>query len=69
MQQHTLTSESIYILLYVDDMLIANKNLSEVVQLKVDLKARLEMKYLGSAKRILGTDISKRRSKRSLWLN
>lgn len=58
----------IYLLLYVDDMLIASQSKSEVEQLKSDLKIRFEMKDLGSARRILGMDIARNRSKGSLWL-
>ena len=38
-----------YILLYVDDMLLAWANLKEVQKVKVDLRAAFEMKDLGPA--------------------
>ena len=44
-------------LLYVDDMLIAAKNMSEVDKLKAQLKQEFEMKDLGAAKKILGIKI------------
>lgn len=44
-------------LLYVDDMLIASKSMSEVKKLKAELSSEFEMKDLGAARRILGMDI------------
>ena len=40
----------IYLLLYVDDMLIACKSLSEINKLKFKLNSDFEMKDLGNAK-------------------
>jgi len=48
-----------YLLLYVDDMLIAASNIEEIVRLKERLGSAFEMKDLGAAKRILGMDISR----------
>ena len=47
----------VYLLLYVDDMLIAPKNLVEVNKLKTLLSGEFEMKDLGAAKKILGMEI------------
>ena len=44
----------IFLLLYVDDMLIATKSIIEVNKLKVLLSREFEMKDLGTAKKILG---------------
>ncbi|RVW84134.1 Retrovirus-related Pol polyprotein from transposon TNT 1-94 [Vitis vinifera] len=44
----------IYLLLYVDDMLIAAKNRAEINKLKQLLSSEFEMKDLGAAKKILG---------------
>ena len=49
----------IYLLLYVDDMLIAYKNMSEFNMLKTQLQGEFEMKDLGAVKKILGTEIHK----------
>lgn len=49
----------IYLLLYVDDMLVAAKDIKEVQKLKKLLSSEFEMKDLGTAKRILGMDISR----------
>ena len=45
----------IYLLLYVDDMLIANQG--EICRLKAQLSKEFEMKDLGEAKKILGMEI------------
>jgi len=44
----------IYLLLYVDDMLIASKDKSLISKLKSQLSEDFEMKDLGAAKKILG---------------
>ncbi|KAH9659867.1 hypothetical protein KPL70_024018 [Citrus sinensis] len=58
-----------YLLLYVDDMLIASKYKSEIERLKNLLKAEFEMKDIGNAKRILGMDIIRDRSAGTLFLS
>jgi len=45
----------VYLLLYVDDMLIASKSISEINKLKTLLNNEFEMKNLGAAKKILGS--------------
>ncbi|KAH9801557.1 hypothetical protein KPL71_001080 [Citrus sinensis] len=60
---------AIYLLLYVDDMLIASKHKSEVEKLKNLLKSEFEMKDLGSAKRILGMEIFINRAAGTLFLS
>ncbi|RVW15249.1 Retrovirus-related Pol polyprotein from transposon TNT 1-94 [Vitis vinifera] len=65
-----LTEDSmVYLLLYVDDMLVACKEKRHLEQVKEMLKAEFEMKDLGSAKRILGMEIERDRSKRVLRLS
>ena len=49
--------EYIYLLLYVDDMLIVFKNRSAIDKLKKDLSFEFEMKDLGEAKKMLGMKI------------
>ena len=44
----------IYLLLYVDDMLVATKDMSEFKKLKLQLSEEFEMKDLRAAKKILG---------------
>lgn len=58
----------IYLLIYVDDMLIACKHKAEILKLKDALSSEFEMKDLGNTKRILGMDISRDRNKSVLTL-
>uniref|UniRef100_A0A2N9I2Y6 CCHC-type domain-containing protein n=1 Tax=Fagus sylvatica TaxID=28930 RepID=A0A2N9I2Y6_FAGSY len=59
----------IFLLLYVDDMLIAAKSMCEVNRLKSLLHKEFEMKDLGAAKKILGMEIRRDREARKLWLS
>jgi len=43
----------VYLLLYVDDMLIVSKRRSTIHKLKSQLSSEFEMKNLGEAKRVL----------------
>lgn len=52
-----INGSTIYLLLYVDDMLIAAKDKSEIAKLKARLSSEFEMKDLGAAKKILGMEI------------
>ena len=62
------TGDCIYLLLYVDDMLIAAKNKKNIQVLKKSLSTEFEMKDLGAASRILGMDIVRDREKGLLKL-
>ena len=55
------SGEYIYLLLYVDDMLIAYKSISVIDKLKKDLSFEFEMKDLGEAKKVLGMKIERDR--------
>ncbi|KAM1838444.1 hypothetical protein ACFX14_020106 [Malus domestica] len=59
----------IYLLIYVDDMLIASKNVEEIEKLKKQMKNEFEMKDLGKAKKILGIEITRDREKGLVSLN
>ena len=59
----------IYLVLYVDDMLVACKNMLEVEELKSQLLKEFDMKDLRDAKKILGMEIVRDRSKAYLYLN
>ncbi|KAG8479391.1 hypothetical protein CXB51_029115 [Gossypium anomalum] len=59
----------IYLLLYVDDMLIASKSQKEIDKLKAQLNEEFEMKDLDEAKKILGMEISRDRQRGKLCLN
>ncbi|CAM6087062.1 unnamed protein product [Calypogeia fissa] len=59
----------IVLALYVDDMLIAVENKSDVAHLKAMLSKEFSMKDLGQAKKILGMEIHRDQEKRQLWLS
>ncbi|KAH9698599.1 hypothetical protein KPL71_024065 [Citrus sinensis] len=59
----------IYLLLYVDDMLVACKSREEITVLKNLLSSEFEMKDLGPAKKILGMEIKRDRSKGIMFLS
>ena len=59
----------VFILLYVDDMLIACKSRKVVQDLKASLSREFEMKDLGPARKILGMEIFKDRAWRVLHLS
>lgn len=58
-----------YLLLCVDDILIASASKAEINKLKAKLNFELEIKELEAAKRILGMDIIRDRSKEELFLS
>ena len=58
-----------YLLLYVNDMLIACKDISEINNLKAQLNGAFEMKDLGATKKILGMEIHKDRKVGTLFLS
>ena len=60
---------SIFLMLYVDDMLIATKTISEVNILKILLSREFDMKDLGAAKKIFRMEIRRERVIRRLWLS
>jgi len=49
--------EHIYLLLYVNDMLIAFKNRSAIDKLKKDISSEFDMKDLDEAKKVPGKEI------------
>ena len=63
------TKKAVYLLLYVDDMLIASGNPKVIQALKDSLSREFEMKDLGKASRILGMDIIRDREKGILVLS
>jgi len=54
-----LGGEYIYLLLYVNDMLIASKSISATDKLKKDLSFKFEVKDLGEVKKVLGMEIER----------
>ena len=63
------SDKAIYLLLYVDDMLIASGDTSTIKSLKDSLSGEFEMKDLGKASRILGMDITRDRKNGILKLS
>ncbi|CAA7052965.1 unnamed protein product [Microthlaspi erraticum] len=59
----------VYLLLYVDDMLVVAKDIKEITRLKHILSREFEMKDLGAARRILGIDIFRDRKRGILQLS
>jgi len=59
----------VFLLLYVDDILIASKNMKQVSDLKELLGSEFEMKDLGEAKKILGMEINRDRLKGTLSIS
>ncbi|CAJ2648276.1 unnamed protein product [Trifolium pratense] len=59
----------LYLILYVDDILMASSDKHEIQKLKEKLNGEFEMKDLGNAKRILGMDILRDQSKGELFLS
>jgi len=62
--------EYICLLFYVDDMLIASKNICAIDKLKKDLSSEFEMKDLGETKKVLVMEVERdwKRGKVSLTL-
>jgi hypothetical protein len=58
-----------YLLLYVDDMLIATKSMKEITALKAQLSSEFDMKDLGAAKKILSMEIVRDRKSGLLYLS
>ena len=63
------TDSYVFLLLYVDDILIAGSSMREINHLKASLSSVFEMKDLGAAKQILGMRISRDRSAGTLNLS
>ncbi|KAI1676237.1 RVT-2 domain containing protein [Pyrenophora tritici-repentis] len=67
----TLTEfmKSLYVAIYVDDLLLAGPNLDEIQTLKSSLAKRFEMSDLGECQFYLGMKITRDRASRTLWLS
>ena len=61
--------KTIYLLLYVDDMLLASQNMTEIARVKRLLNLESEMKHFGHAKKMLGTEITRNRKEKVLYLS
>ena len=65
----TTVENLIYLLLYVDDMLVAARDIGKINCLQKNLNKMFEMKDLGPASRILGMDIKRDRKNGVLKLS
>ena len=59
----------IYLVLYVDDMLLIGKNKEIIQNVKTQLSSKFNMKDLGASNFILGMEIKRDRKRGKLWLN
>ena len=69
MYTRQLADESrIYLILYIDDMLVAGSNQAEIEKLKRSLHKKFAMKELGQAQHILAMRIERNRKTKTLQL-
>jgi len=66
-QQHD--NNCVFLLLYVDDMLLIGPNLKMINGIKITLDKEFDMKDLGNARKILGMEIERNRSNSCLFLH
>jgi len=59
----------IYLLLYVDDMLLASQSMPEIAKVKRLLNLKFDMKDIKHAKKILGIEIIKNGKEKMLYLS
>jgi hypothetical protein len=59
----------IYVVLYVDDMLLIVNNMDAIKEVKKKLSSKFDMKDLNATNFILGMDIKRDRVARKIWLN
>ena len=60
--------EYVYLLLYVDDMLITSRSRSTIDKLKKDLSSEFEMKDLSEVKKVLGMEINRDQKSDKVYL-
>jgi hypothetical protein len=64
-----ISDHLIYLVLYVDDMLMIGNNKEIIQDVKTQLSFKFEMKDLGAANFILGMEIKRDRTNKKLGLN
>ena len=67
--QNFYDDDFVILLLYVDDILIASRNVLRIDRLKKQLNKSFAMKDLGLAKKILGIRIERDRALKKLYLS
>jgi hypothetical protein len=58
----------IYVVLYVDDMLLIGNNMDAIKEVKQQLSSKFEMKDIDATNFIMGMEIKRDRATRNLWL-
>jgi hypothetical protein len=56
----------IYVVIYVDDMLLIGNNKEIIEEVKTQLSSKFDMKYLGATKCILGMEIKREQKNKKL---
>jgi len=59
----------IYVVMYVDNMLLIGNNKKIINEVKTQLSSKIDMKYLGAENFILGMEIKRNWENMKLWLN
>ena len=59
----------IYVVLYVNDMLLVENNMEVIKEVKTQLSSKFDMKDLGAANLILGMEFKRNRADKKLWFN
>jgi hypothetical protein len=65
----SIGDQLIYLVLYVDNMLLIGKNKEIIENVKTQLSSKFDMKDLGSSNFILGMKIKRDWKKKKIWLN
>ena len=60
---------SIFLIIYVDDMLLSGRHAKELAELVRQLQLKFAMKHFGPERHILGMKISRNRHRRQLFLS
>lgn len=68
-QHNDASNDYLFLLLYVDDMLLVGSSPKWISDIKTSLNGEFDMKDLGNAKRILGMEIERDRSNSILFLH
>jgi len=59
----------VFLLLYVDNMLLIGPNLKMINEIKITLDKEFDMKDLGNGRKILGMEMERNRSNSCLFLH
>jgi hypothetical protein len=64
-----ISDHFLYVVLYVDDMLLIGNNKEVIKEIKAQLSSKFDMKDTGDANFILGMEIERDQENMKLWLN